>query len=492
MLWLCKSIGFGESLYYVAAVKIMFSVMSLLIPWGMYVFGQRHWGEQTARLALLLGVFWYELVGFAHKPMTEFVATSLLVALLAVIPLSISSWRRMTVVGALCALIMAVRLQYAPPVGLLFIVSFWAANKNGRLAMLAGATAIIVAVGALEMAMWGAPFHSYRLNMLVNLAIAPNLPNEDSSLMLLWLLLASGGLIIVAAISVFGHIKRRGFVVLLMLLIIVPHMLQNHHEYRFIFATIPLWLMLFADFTVVGANRSKNKAMWARAAYAFIAVVSILGIFNLIPFQKKIYASIFSRGQVNFIRNQNPIFKIYEQLSADESVRGLIDSTHPYSESGGYYYFHHSVPFYDSYSWLKLGDITNPAKYASHIITSMSVKKGKTAMYTRKGKNILILQTERGNVRLPTFVEDLSNDQLVYWDKNGRRVPLPNYTLRQRFAYDKKNGKFTLWKSRNNAPVREWKSYKVIIASGGWSEAVQNISQSALAPPPNNGVEFEE
>ena len=40
--------------------------------------------------------------------------------------------------------------------------------------------------------------------------------------------------------------------------------------------------------------------------------------------------------------------------------------------------------------------------------------------------------------------------------------------------------------------VREWKSYKVIIASGGWSEAVQNISQSALAPPPNNGVEFEE
>ena len=47
----------GESLYYVAAVKITFSAMSLFMsPWSMYVFGRRrHWGKQTARLALLLG-----------------------------------------------------------------------------------------------------------------------------------------------------------------------------------------------------------------------------------------------------------------------------------------------------------------------------------------------------------------------------------------------------------------------------------------------------
>ena len=72
----------GEPFWYVGGVKLMFCAISLLIPVGMYFFARRHFGELSARVALLAGAFWYELAGFAHKPMTEFVAAALLMVLL--------------------------------------------------------------------------------------------------------------------------------------------------------------------------------------------------------------------------------------------------------------------------------------------------------------------------------------------------------------------------------------------------------------------------
>ena len=53
----------------------MFCAISLTIPAGMYFAARNHFGETAACIALLGGAFWYELCGFAHKPMTEFVAT---------------------------------------------------------------------------------------------------------------------------------------------------------------------------------------------------------------------------------------------------------------------------------------------------------------------------------------------------------------------------------------------------------------------------------
>ena len=83
VLKLFDALGLGQPFWYVDGVKLLFCAVSLTIPAGMYVFARRHFGETAGRAALLAGAFWYELVGFAHKPMTEFVATAPLVALLA-------------------------------------------------------------------------------------------------------------------------------------------------------------------------------------------------------------------------------------------------------------------------------------------------------------------------------------------------------------------------------------------------------------------------
>ena len=76
--------GLGQPVWYVDGVKLLFCAISLLIPAGMYFFARQHFGETTGRIAMLAGAFWYELVGFAHKPLAEFMATGLLLAALAV------------------------------------------------------------------------------------------------------------------------------------------------------------------------------------------------------------------------------------------------------------------------------------------------------------------------------------------------------------------------------------------------------------------------
>ena len=82
VLKLFDAVGLGEPRWYVDGVKLVFCALSLAIPAGMYGFARRHFSEAAARVALLAGALWYELVGFAHKPLTEFVATAPLMGLL--------------------------------------------------------------------------------------------------------------------------------------------------------------------------------------------------------------------------------------------------------------------------------------------------------------------------------------------------------------------------------------------------------------------------
>lgn len=476
-MWLGKMAGFAEPSFYISAVKLTFCAISLLIPLAMYIFCRRHFGELTARIALVLGVFWYELVVFAHKPMSEFVASAVFAALLITLPLAASSWRRLLVAGALCVLVVASRMQYAPPTAAIFVIIFYLANKNGRWALLAGSSAMLLAVGALEMATWGAPFYSYYLNMLVNLTATAYMPQEDWWLPLLWLVLASGGLVVAAFCSIFANYRRRGLLILLLALIIISHILQKHFEYRFIFLAIPLWLILFADLL---ANAKSNRYFKLWLGGGFAVAISLLGIFNLLPLQEQIYHSGFSKEKVRFVRNQDSKFRIYRQLAASDKLQGLIDFSGEYSATGGYYYLGRAVPFYDAISYWKLTNPTNPHQYASHIITNRSSKLQK--IVSVKGK--LLLKTEAGLIRLPIFIEDQNKKQLLYWQADGKLHKLTQFTIKERF-----NGKI-LWHRHNRQPTQNWHNYKVIAISPDWGEIARQADKSLPKPPPKYGIRF--
>ena len=343
VLKLFDTVGLGQPFWYVGGVKLAFCAISLLIPAGMYVFARRHFGEAPARVALLAGAFWYELVGFAHKPMTEFVATALLMALLAICVRSASDRPRVVWTAALLAVLTAaVRLQYAPLSFLVLGLFFWRTEKKPHLALAAGT--VFVAVGVFDAITWdGGLFHSYVVNIRVNLALGDLRAGESPAWQFLWwMVIASTGIAALCILAAFRDLRRYGFLLALIALTLLLHSIQSHKEYRFVFAIVPLWLLMGAD--VAARFASGVKARWGAAAV--FTVISLAGLLNALPYQDSVYRA-YSRetGIVGFLRNQDPIFAVYRWLAEAPGVAAVLHDQH-YFNTPGYYYLHRKIPLY--------------------------------------------------------------------------------------------------------------------------------------------------
>ena len=357
ILALLDRLGLGEPLWYVPAVKLAFCAVSLLIPAGMYFFGRRHFGETTARIAVVAGALWYELVAFAHKPMTEFVATALLMALLAVC-VQPSRIRTVWLVAALAVLVTAIRLQYAPLALLLLGVVFLKTRHKALLVV--AAVLCSLAVGIFDGATWdGSLFHSYVTNIDFNRAAdqyrTPDLGALPISQYLWWLIPASAGLGVACLSASLFSLRRYGFLLALVALVLVPHTLQAHKEYRFIFVVVPLWLLLGSDLVAWLASRVHRwRRTWQRGAAALFITVSLGGILNALPHQQNLFYQWSEGGgtAVRFLKpggQQDPAFAAYRYLAQQPDVQGLLHTRRIYFHTPGYYYLHHKIPFYDHY-----------------------------------------------------------------------------------------------------------------------------------------------
>ena len=146
-------------------------------------------------------------------------------------------------------LVAAIRVQYAPLALLVFGLFFLRTGKKTQL-VLAAAT-VFVAVGIFDAITWdGGLFHSYVVNIRVNLALGDLRTGESPAWQFLyWLLIANMGLIALCVLAL-PDLRRYGFLLTLIALTLLIHSMQSHKEYRFIFVVIPLWLLIAADFAV--------------------------------------------------------------------------------------------------------------------------------------------------------------------------------------------------------------------------------------------------
>ena len=177
--------------------------------------------------------------------MTEFVATALLVALLAlcVRPAAdrpVAVWS----VAALAVLVTAIRMHYAPAAAILLGLFFL---RTGRKLMLTlSAAALVAAVGVFDAITWsGGLFHSYVVNIAYNLVAGGLRAGESPPWQFLWwLTLAGAGLNLLVVAVALRDPRRYGLLLGLIVVMVVMHSAQAHKEYRFIFAVIPLWLLI--------------------------------------------------------------------------------------------------------------------------------------------------------------------------------------------------------------------------------------------------------
>ena len=431
-------VGLGQPFWYVAGVKLVFCALSLLIPAGMYFFARWHFGETSARVALLMGAFWYELVGFAHKPMTEFVATALLVSLLALCVRSAPDKPRMVLEAALLAVLAAaIRMQYAPLALLILGLFFFRTEKKTQLVV--AAATVFVAVGIFDAITWDSGlFHSYILNLRVNLALVDMRAGESPFYQFLWwLLIASTGLVALCVLAALRDLQRYGLLLALIALLLLIHSMESHKEYRFIFVVIPLWLLVGADMLARLASRAPTLASLALAA-AF-AVISLCGIFNMLPKQHRVYQAFSGEtGIVGFLRNQDPIFATYRYLAQAPGVSAVWQRDRDYINMPGYYYMHRKIPLY-TYSMLRLifADQKKIKLSVSHIVS-----------------------------------ED------------------PNFSV-SGYSVEKTFGTIRILRRDANEPATtQWVEYAPAIIAGTLTKIVHKLYPDARTPPPNAGIRF--
>ena len=373
--------GLGEPLWYVGGVKLLFSALSLAIPAGMYCFARRHFSETAARVALLAGAFWYELAGFAHKPLTEFVATAPLVALLALCVRPETDRPRVVWLAAgLAVLVGAIRMQYAPVALVLLAIVFLRTRLKLLLAL--AAAAMVCAVGIFDALTWdGGLFHSYVTNLRFNLMVGGRLSGEGPAYQLpWWLTLAGGGLSVLCLVGALRSPRRYGLLLGLIALVLVTHSVPAHKEYRFIFAVIPLWLLVGADLATRAAAWVAMRlparpaaARWTMAvAGALFAAVSCAGMLKALPAQVLAYRDWSHEASTyGFVRGQDPLFAAYRYLARAPGVDGVWQIDRPYSSTPGYYYLHHAIPFYDFFTGRIINqDLATVSASVSHLVSA--------------------------------------------------------------------------------------------------------------------------
>ena len=134
--------------------------------------------------------------------MTEFVATALLVSLLALCVRPASDKLRVVLTAAVLAvLVAAIRVQYAPLALVVLGLFFLRTEKKTQLVLIAAS--VFVAVGVFDAITWdGGLFHSYVVNIRVNLALGDLRVGESPAWQFLyWLLIANMGLVALCVLA---------------------------------------------------------------------------------------------------------------------------------------------------------------------------------------------------------------------------------------------------------------------------------------------------
>ena len=477
VLTLFDTVGLGQPQWYVGGVELTLCAISLAIPAGMYFFARHHFSEATARAALLAGAFWYELAGFAHKPMTEFVASAALVALLAlcVRPAGLHE-RSVWPAAALAVLAAAVRVQYAPLALVLLGIVFLRSQNKMRLAL--AAAGLVLAVGVFDAVTWdGGLFHSYVTNVRFNLVLGAMRAGESPPWQYLeWLAIAGAGLGVPCVVVALLRPGRYAFLLALIVLVLAIHTLQDHKEYRFVFVVVPLWLLIGADLVAratgserrtrrlghsqrgirapvrearvadLGApipeHRARIAERWiAISAAGLFAAVSVAGVLNALPFQDRLYRAWSNEiGAVSFVRRHDPIFAAYRHLATAPGVDAVWQTDRAHHNLPGYYFLHRAIPFYDT-------------------LTAGSIRRGG-----------------------PELTATVSH--IVSADPN---LTVPGYSVEREFGAVR-----ILRRDESGPPVRRWQAYAPILVDELAVRIMRRVDPHAPSAPASYGIRFED
>jgi len=359
-------LGLDRPAIYIPAVKILFCAISVVVIPLVYTGARRIASEAAGRMAAVVAAIWYELVYFSFRPLPDALSAYLLLGALVIV-LGPVSRRRAAIFGVVLALAVALRVQLLPLAGILALVAAVTWTNRCRAAAAATAAAVVVAAGLLDRLTWGGWFASYYNNYLFNAVhgVSSLFGEQGHRFFADQLVAASFGVFAAAGLCGLWWWRRLWLPITLIVVLVASHTLIWHKEYRFVFAAIPLVILLFGVVAaLVTEPLSATRRRVGRAAVlAGVCVVSFAGAWNRLPGQRAVYDHVP-------LCAPDPSLQAYMQLSDDPSLTALFIADEEWWFSGGYYYLHRDVPIYfmRDVEVMRAESGLGVEAYASHVI----------------------------------------------------------------------------------------------------------------------------
>ena len=390
---LCKSAGGGPDCY-IPGIELFYAIASLAIPAALYFVGRRLYDETAGRVALAMGCLWYEFVVFAPRLMPEQTAAILILVGMACVPaLTLKSSSRRSSVGThgsdapasgdsarrwsvgiarpdagasgrvITGLWVAgfciglgglLRLQYIPVAGLLGLLILWRTPVRFAPHLIGGAVLALLVAGGADFVVWGGWFHSV---FAFSEAMALTDGFDD-----VWsfatgaewhapirrLAVCSAGLWPLVFAAAATDWRRHWLSLSAVAVVMAVHGATLSISHSHIFLALPMLALALGGIAsrppafLRGVFRGGNKL----AAAGALALLSLAGASHSLPGMSGAFWP--EARQLRFFFYDSPAAATGRFLSgvAPERMRGALWTGVDPLWTGGYFYFHHTVPYW--------------------------------------------------------------------------------------------------------------------------------------------------
>jgi GPI mannosyltransferase 3 len=337
------SIGLKAPSIYIPIIQIIAALSSLSLVVTGFLLARNLTKNNPAALlvALVLGA-WYELIYMAPRILTETISLYLFSLAYALLMLYHHSppqnrFRLISLATFLATLAGLFRFQYLI---LLFAFFFLAYRQFRSLKpLLIGVLGAVLLYGLFDLYYFNLPlitiFRNIELSFLSG--ISTLFGAQPLHYYLLAMAKTSAGLLLVSLL--FYKFKGGSFLWLVFILLLLAHSLISHKEYRFLFAALPIGLVMSSLYLNTWLKTFKPFTRTAPALVALIFLAtSFFGFTNKLPGQTDIYQQT--------IISHDPVATALINLHFQTDVCAIYVPERPWDFLTASYFLNRQVPLY--------------------------------------------------------------------------------------------------------------------------------------------------
>jgi hypothetical protein len=251
--------------------RLVAALASLSIVGSAWSFGARV-SRSHAIIAAFVAAIWFEFVSFAPHTLSEPLATAVILPAALLLTHPSLSQRHLAVGGALLALAFVCRFQYAPAIAVLALGACWKHWRN-LTPLVAGGFIALVFGSVVDAAHGVVPFAwliaNVQENLLHDRATEFGVTPAITYLYSFWMMWSVA--IVLLSFAIWQGWRHAPLLLAMAVMNIAFHSLIGHKEYRFIFLSVALFIIIAALGSADWIQWLRAKRLWRRWALPVVA-----------------------------------------------------------------------------------------------------------------------------------------------------------------------------------------------------------------------------